>query len=334
MKRKLFAAFMAAAVMGSIIGCSSQGMKATQAPQAVSAEQGEPTSGEDVGKEGYRFAFAVKNRTNPFFINMIEGMEAECEKLGATLNVQAAESEKDIDKQIQTIQAFLSQDYDAIFITPLSAVAVVPVIKECNDAGVPVILIDTRADATEMEKIGAKMDYFVTGDNKNAGELAAQAMVDVLSGEGDIAILESTAGSSAGIAVLEGMHEVLAKSSIQIVASQTADNNRNKGYEVAQGILAANPNIDGILACNDEMGLGAINALKDGGFENIPVIGINNAPDAQTALKDGTMYATVDKCSDEQGATAIRRAMEMLEGKAIPPEEMLECTVVKVENLQ
>lgn len=334
MRKKLFAAFLLAAAVSGIVGCSSQGGKATDAPSAAPAGQKEPTAAENAEKDGYRFAFAVKNRTNPFFINMIEGMEEECGKLGATLNVQAAESEKDIDKQIQTIQAFLSQDYDAIFITPLSAVAVVPVIKECNDAGVPVILIDTRADATEMEKIGAKMDYFVTGDNKNAGELAAKAMVDVLNGEGDIAILESTAGSSAGIAVLEGMHEVLAGSSIQVVASQAADNNRNKGYEVAQSILAANPNINGILACNDEMGLGAINAMKDAGFDGIPVIGINNAPDAQTALKDGTMYATVDKCSDEQGATAIRRAVELLEGKDIPKEEILECTVVKVEDLQ
>lgn len=334
MRKKILAAFLTAAVIGGIMGCSSQNVKTTEASQPAPAEQGKTTSAESAEKEGYRFAFAVKNRTNPFFINMIEGMEAECDKLGATLNVQAAESEKDIDKQIQTIQAFMSQDYDAIFITPLSAVAVVPVIKECNDAGIPVILIDTRADATEMEKIGAKMDYFVTGDNKNAGELAAQAMVEVLNGEGNIAILESTAGSSAGIAVLEGMHEVLAGSSIQVVASQTADNNRNKGYEVAQGILAANPNINGILACNDEMGLGAINAMKDAGFEGIPVIGINNAPDAQTALKNGSMYATVDKCSDEQGATAIRRAVELLEGKEIPEEEMLECTIVKVEDLQ
>lgn len=332
MRKQLAAgAAMLLAVM-NLAGCSSGKTETAASQQATAGQESSAETGGEA-KEGYRFAFSVKNRTNPFFINMIEGMEAECEKVGATLNVQAAESEKDIDKQIQTIQTFLSQDYDAIFITPLSAVAVVPVVKECNDAGIPVILIDTRADEEEMKKVGAKMDYFVTGDNKNAGELAAQAMAEVLGGEGEIAILESTAGSSAGIAVLEGMHEVLGGSKIEIVASQAADNNRNKGYEVAQGILAANPNIKGILACNDEMGLGAINAMKDAGFEGIPVVGINNAPDAQTALKDGSMHATVDKCSDEQGATAIRRAAELLGGMAVPAEEMLECTIVMKADL-
>lgn len=329
MKKWLSAVLAAALVVTGLVGCGSKQAES----EPASAQQTEAGT-EEKSSEGYRFAFSVKNRTNPFFINMIEGMEAACEEAGATLNVQAAESEKDIDKQIQTIQAFMSQDYDAIFITPLSAVAVVPVIKECNDAGIPVILIDTRADGEEMEKVGAKMDYFVTGDNKNAGELAAQAMAEVLNGEGEIAVLESTAGSSAGIAVLEGMYEVLEGTQIQIVASQAADNNRNKGYEVAQSILAANPNIKGILACNDEMGLGAINAMKDAGFDGIPVVGINNAPDAQTALKDGSMYATVDKCSDAQGATAVKRAVELLEGKEIPAEEILQCTIVKKEDLK
>lgn len=328
MKKILTLGLIAALLVAGTIGCSSQGASA-DSEQGKQAEQTE-----NVEADGYKFAFSVKNRTNPFFIHMIEGMEAECEKIGATLNVQAAETEKDVDKQIQTIQTFLSQDYDAIFITPLSAVAVVPVIKECNDAGIPVILIDTRADQEEMDKVGAHMDYFVTGDNKNAGELAAQAMIEAVGETGEIAILESTAGSSAGLSVLEGMHDVLNQTNLEIVSSQTADNNRNKGYEVAQSILAANPEIKGILACNDEMGLGAINAMKDMGFEGISVVGINNAPDAQDAIKAGTMFATVDKRSTDQGATAVKRATELLEGKEIPKEEMLDCKIIKEKDLQ
>ena len=291
-------------------------------------------SGRGAEKTDYRFAFAIKNLTNPFFINMAAGVERECEKYGASVNIQATESDKDIEKQNQILQTFLTQNYDAILVTPLSNVAIVPFIKECNDAKVPVIVIDTKADPGELAKLGAKMDAFVTGDNRDAGVKEAEAMVEALGGKGEIVILESTPGSSAGIAVLEGVYSVLDKSDIKVVASQSADNNRNMGYDVAQSILTANPEIQGILACNDEMALGAINALKDMDFENISVVGINNAADAQAAMKAGAMYASVDKRSDIQGATAVRRAVEILEGKEVPAEEYLECYLIKATDLK
>ena len=282
----------------------------------------------------YRFAFAIKNLTNPFFINMANGVEQAAKEVGATVNIQATESDKDIEKQSQILQTFLTQDYDAIIVTPLSDVAIVPFIKECNDASVPVIVVDTRANAAELAKLGAKMDAFVTGDNRDAGVKEAEAIVEALGGKGEIAILESTAGSSAGKAVLEGVYSVLDKSEIKVVASQTADNNRNMGYDVAQSILTANPEINGILACNDEMALGAINAMKHMGFEGIKVVGINNAKDAQAAMRAGDMYASVDKRSDIQGATAVRRAVDIVEGREVPAEEYLECYLIRATDLK
>jgi ribose transport system substrate-binding protein len=276
----------------------------------------------------YRLAFAIKNLTNPFFINIAASAEQTAKEAGATINIQATESDKDIEKMSQILQTFLTQHYDAIIVNPLSSSAIVPFIKECNDTGVPIILFDTRADEDELVKLGAKMDAFVAADNFDAGVKAAEIVVEALGGKGDIAILEGTAGSASGKALHDGMLSVLDKTDIKIVASQAADFNRNMGYDVAQSILTAHPEINAILAANDEMALGAINALKHMGFEGVKVIGINNAPDAQEAMRMGDMYATVDKSAKTQGRLVVQRALDIINGKSVPAEEYLECFTV------
>lgn len=332
--KKAFLALLLALCMLALTACG--GGSSSAAPPAGSTGGSQAASGgqsEGGAAGGYKFAFAVKNQTNPQFIAIAEGMQQACDEAGATLNVQATESETEIDMQIQMLQTFLTQDYDAIFVTPLSSTAIVPFVKECNDAGVPIICVDTLADAAECEKIGAKVDYYVSCDNKNAGELAAQAMVDKLGASGKIAILEGTPGTSSGTAINEGMTEVLAGTDIHVAASQTAEWNRNMGYDVTQSILTANPDLEGILAANDEMALGAINALKDGGFEMIPVIGINNVPDAQASIQAGELYATVDKVGALQGSTAVEGALKILAGEPVDEGAILPCKLVTADGL-
>lgn len=324
---------LAAAGCGGQSGGSS-GASSTAGGDA--AQSGESSAPADSGAEqkSYKFAFAVKNETNPIFISIADGVRQKAEELGGTVNVQATESESDIDAQLQMLQTFLTQDYDAIFVTPLSSVAIVPFIKDCNDAGVPIILIDTGADEEEMEKIGARPDFFVACDNKDAGVCCAKAAVDFLGGKGDIAILEGTPGALSGIQIMEGFNEVLAGTEINVVASQSAEWNRNKGYDVTQSIITANPNLDAILASNDEMGLGAIHALKDAGLE-VPVFSINNTPDGRDAVLAGDMYCTVDKAAVDQGTRAVEVAVELLEGKAPASDsELLPANLVLAEDIK
>ena len=333
---KLVSLLLATLLLLAAAGCGQSGGETTtpsDQPAAPNTGASEPAS--DAGtKESYKFAFAVKNETNPFFISIADGVRETAAGIGASVNVQATETESDIDLQIQMLQTFLTQDYDAIFVTPLSSVAIVPFIKECNDAGVPIILIDTGADAEELEKIGAKPDYFVACDNKDAGVCCAKAAVEALGGKGNIAILEGTAGALSGTQILEGMHEVLDGTEINIIASQSAEWNRNKGYEVTQSIITANPDLDAILASNDEMGLGAIRALKDAGLEMM-VISINNTPDGRDAVLAGDMYSTVDKAAYDQGVRAVEVAVDLLNGVA--PEvdsELMPAKLIMPEDIQ
>jgi ribose transport system substrate-binding protein len=320
----------------AVSGCGNTGgSSSTPAGTGGSSDKaGTDAEPADSSSKSYKFAFAVKNETNPLFINMADGVKDKVAEVGGTVNVQATESESDIDAQLQMLQTFLTQNYDAIFVTPLSSVAIVPFIKECNDAGVPIILIDTGADEDEMTKIGARPDYFVACDNKDAGICCAKAAVEELGGTGNIAILEGTPGALSGTQILEGFHEVLDGTEINIAASQSAEWNRNKGYDVTQSIITANPDLDAILASNDEMGLGAVRALKDAGLD-MKVFSINNTPDGQAAVLSGDMYCTVDKASYDQGSRAVEVAMELLSGATLDNDmELLPAKLVLAEDIK
>lgn len=312
----------------SMIGCGQK--------EETPAETQNPAAGQETSTEQeYKFGFAVKNETNPFFIAIADGIRDAAAEIGATVNVQATEQESDIEMQRQILDTFLTQNYDAIFVTPLSSTAIVPFIKECNDAGVPIIVVDTAADADELGKLGAKPDFFVACDNMDAGKKAAECLVEALDGKGNIAVLEGTPGALSGVQILEGIHSVLDGTEINIQASQPADWNRNKGYDVTSNIIAANPNLDAILASNDEMGLGAVNALRDNGMlEEILVVSINNTPDGRAAVKAGDLYSTVDKAAYDQGLRAVEVAVQLLSGKTLENDsELLPAAAVMAEEI-
>ena len=336
---KFVSVLLAMLMLLAVSGCGQKGGSSTAPTSAGSGGNSgkqDAASAEPAGSDAksYKFAFAVKNETNPVFINIADGIRDKVAEAGGTVNIQATESESDIDAQLQMLQTFLTQNYDAIFVTPLSSVAIVPFIKECNDAGVPIILIDTGADEDEMTKIGARPNYFVACDNKDAGVCCAKAAVEELGGKGNIAILEGTPGALSGTQILEGFHEVLDGTEINIAASQSAEWNRNKGYDVTQSIITANPDLDAILASNDEMGLGAVRALKDAGLD-MKVFSINNTPDGQAAVLSGDMYCTVDKATYEQGVRAVEVAMELLGGATLESDtELLPAKLVLAEDIK
>lgn len=300
----------------------------------------EPASSEDTpdgagSQQTLRFAYVVKNQTNPFFISMAQGFEDACGDYGIECVVQATESEEEIDAQIQMCETLLTQNYDAIMVTPLSSSAIVPFVQSCNQAGVPIILVDTGADEEALDAIGAEVDFFSTSDNKQSGVLAAQALVDYLGNQGNIAILNGSAGASTTVAISEGFHEVLDGSGVTIAAEQAADWNRNIGYDVFTNIISANPDLDGVLCANDEMALGAVRAMEDVGMEGIPVFSINATQDGIDAVKNGTITGTVDKKPYEQGYIAVERALALLNGETLENTvEMLEPSMVDASNAE
>lgn len=323
MKKLMLAVAVLLVMVFALCACAPAEQAASPAAESADAasagSEGSAAADQTDGKK-LKFCFAVKNLTNPYFLEEARGVEETCKELGIEIDVQATNKDTEIDKQIQILDNFLSQKPDAIIAAPLSSTAIVPFIQRCNEAGVPFVNIDTAADETEMENMGAESVTCVITDNYAAGEECAKALIEALDGKGKIAVLEGTAGAQTAEERKSGFLSVMEKdgSGIEIVASQPANYNRNEGYTVFQSILAAHPDITGLFAANDEMALGAISAIEEAGMTGKnSVVGINFAADAQEAIKEGKMLGSVNQDPYTLGKLGVEKAYAYLQGEEV-----------------
>src|SRR5690242_16998209 len=212
---------------------------------------------EPPASQGPTVALVMKTLNNPFFVDMERGAREAASRLGVKLVVQAAEREVDVEKQMQIVENLIQRKVQAICVSPSGSKEIVPAIVKANQAGIPVLIVDTRVDAAALAAANGRAATFIGSDNIEGGRIAGQYMVQRLQGKGKIAILEGVPGHETGDARLKGFREVVQREpGIQIVASQTANWERDQGFNVFQNLLQSHPDIQGVFACNDLMALG------------------------------------------------------------------------------
>ncbi|MGB5847839.1 MAG: sugar ABC transporter substrate-binding protein [Ignavibacteriaceae bacterium] len=267
-------------------------------------------------------ALVLKTLNNPFFIDMEKGANETAGKLGIELIVQAAEREVDVEKQMQIIENLIQRKVDAICITPSGSKEIIPAILKANDAGIHVLVVDTRIDAVALRESGGYVATFIGSDNYEGGKIAGQHIIQMLNGNGKVAILEGIPGHETGDARLAGFHEVIDQEpGIEIVASLTANWERDQGYNVFQNILQANPDVQALFACSDMMALGAIEAIAAAGKTGeIIVVGFDAVKDGRDAIFNGTMNASIAQHPSEMGKLAVEYAYKVINGESIPSE--------------
>jgi ribose transport system substrate-binding protein len=272
-------------------------------------------------KENNKIAFVVTTLSNPYFVNMTESAKEEIKKHpGFELIVQAPErGATDIERQIQIVENLIVQKVDAICIVPSDSKSILPVMGKANKANIPIINIDNKIDFELAKKDNIEVASYIGSDNYLGGKLAAEYIVKQLKEKGKVAILEGVSGVDAAIQRKGGFVDYVKNyPGIKIVASQTADWEREKGLNVFQNILQANPDVNALFASNDEMALGAIEAIKTAKKEGkIIVVGFDATKDGLNAVKNGSMAGSVAQLPFEMGKTGIIKAVELLEGKTI-----------------
>jgi ribose transport system substrate-binding protein len=281
-----------------------------------------------------RIALVLKTANNPFFIDMQKGAEEAAKKLGVNLIVQAAEREVDVEKQMQIIENLIQTKVAALCVTPSGSREIVPAIEKANRAGIPVVIVDTRVDAKAMSESSGKVASFIGSDNYEGGKLAGEFIAKKLGGKGKVAVLEGIPGHETGDSRLKGFREALkATPEIEIVASQTANWERDQGFNVFQNILQSHPDIQAVFACSDLMALGAVEAIaaakKTG---QITVIGFDASDEARKAVLAGTMDATVAQSPAEMGALAVENAYHLIKGEAVKAELVVPIKLITKEN--
>lgn len=262
-------------------------------------------------------AFVVKDMTNPYYWRMGEGAKQAADELGINLSWTSAQFNGDIEGQIGVVESELVKQPDALVLVPMNATALIPKILEANSLGIPVLTADTRA-----EDGLADIVTFVGLDERQSFTGMAEYVVEQLGGEGQVAILEGFRGSSTAELRLLGMMDVFdAAPGIEVVASISADWDREKGLKAAEDILQAHPGIDAIIGSNDQMALGAVQAVKSAGMlDDILIVGDDAIPSALSALRDGELDATIDGNTDRVGYEAVVAAYELVVNGVQPPE--------------
>jgi ribose transport system substrate-binding protein len=256
---------------------------------------------------------------------MQEAGEKEAGDLGVNLVSLAADRETDVERQYQIIENLIQQDVDAILLAPSGSKELVPAIRKANDAGIPVLLLDTRIDQTAAEAVGAKVVTYIGSDNFEGGAVAGRYLAAELGGAGEIAIIEGISGhETADQRRLGFLFGIEGSPGLSVVASQTANWERARAYTVAENLLQAHPELDAVFAANDEMALGALEAIDAAGRINqIVVIGFDAIPDALTNIRSGRMLGSVAQFPSEMGRLGVKHAASLIRQGHMPPVEIL-----------
>ncbi|KKK39087.1 D-ribose transporter subunit RbsB [Mesobacillus campisalis] len=271
--------------------------------------------------EDLKIGLSVSTLNNPFFVSLKDGVVKEAEALG--IEVKVVDAQDDSAKQINDVEDLIQQGVDVLLINPTDSAAISTAVQSANSIGIPVITLDRSADKGEVEAL-------VASDNVKGGEMAAKYIVQQL-GEGAlVAELEGVPGASATRERGKGFHNI-ADEKLQVVAKQAADFDRTKGLTVMENIIQANPDIKAVFAHNDEMALGAIEAINSSGKE-IMVIGFDGNDDALKAIEAGQLEATVAQQPDLIGQLAVKAGLDVVQGKKVEENIPAPLKLVTIEE--
>jgi len=273
-----------------------------------------------------------EKEVNPFRIAETESIRDEAKKRDIKKLVYT-NANSQASKQITDIRDMIAQDVDAIIVAPLLEEGLDPALNAAKQAKVPVFLIDRETAGTPCE------DYitFMGSDFYEQGERAAKILAGLTNEEAKVAVLEGTAGASVTIDRTEGFEKQLEEyPDMEIVASQTGEFLRTKGQTVMEQLIQANPDIDAVYAENDEMALGAIQALKDAGKDpgkDVKVVSIDGTEQAVQAIITGDINAVIET-NPRFGPLAFDTIEKFLAGKPIPQKIIVQDDVYTKKNAQ
>ncbi|MEQ9763112.1 substrate-binding domain-containing protein [Streptococcus jiangjianxini] len=289
-------------------------------------DNGSDKSGKEVTQKEAKdlnLGVSISTTNNPYFVAMKEGIDKYAKD--KSVKVKVADAQDDAARQADDVQNFVSQNVDAILINPVDSDAIVPAIKAANSANIPVILLDRGSN-------GGDVLTTVASDNVEAGKMAADYIIKELGKGAKTFELSGVPGASATVDRGNGFNEV-AKNQLDILSSQSANFDRAKALNTAQNMIQGNKDVQAVFAQNDEMAMGAAQAAKAAGLDNVLIVGIDGQPDAHESIKKGDMSATIAQQPAKMGEIAIQAAIDHYQGKKVDKETVSPIFLVTKENV-
>lgn len=260
--------------------------------------------------EDITIGLSVSTLNNPFFVSLKDGVIAAAEENG--MKTIVVDAQDDSATQVSGIEDLIQQGVDILLINPTDSAAISTAVEYANSVGIPVITLDRSSESGEVVTL-------VASDNEAGGQMGAEYIIELLGENAIVAELEGTPGASATRERGAGFHSI-ADEKLKIVSKQTADFDRTKGLNVMENMIQGNGNIQAVFAHNDEMALGALEAISSTG-KNLIVIGFDGTDDALSSIRNGKLTATVAQQPVLMGEMAVQAAIDYIQGKEV--EEVL-----------
>ena len=277
--------------------------------------------------DGETIAVFTKNQTNPYFQAVRVGADAAAKTLNVKTLHYIPTKPDSIPEQMSQIEDVVVKKPDAIVFTPVDYKALVPGVEKINAANIPVVNITDRSSA-------GKFVAFVGADDYSTALETARYLLKTLDGKGNFIILEGVKGALTNTDRVRGFNDALKENpGAKLLASQPGNYQRLQALQVTENLLQSHPQIDGVLAANDAMAMGAVEALE-GANRTARVIGINGTKEAVDAIKAGKLLASGDYNGFLQGCIGTIIAARTLRKQPVVQEIVLKPTVVSKENYQ
>jgi inositol transport system substrate-binding protein len=278
---------------------------------------------------------SLHNLSEPFFIAMRHEFESEAARLDVDLSVVDGQSNS--AKQTADVEAAIASGAQGIILAPTDVNALAPAVESVLKAGIPIVTVDRRVENTSVTvpHVGA--------DNLAGGRSMAQWVIENFSSGAHIVLISGQPGSSSAIDRTRGIEVAFrtAGPQYQIVAEQSANWQREPGLTVTQNILTSlGTQIPQVILCeDDDMALGALEALRTSGITGVKVLGFNATPEALARVRDGEMAATVEQSPARQARAALQqlvariRAHTPIPGASITPILITRANIGQAERI-
>ena len=276
---------------------------------------------------GETIALLTKNQTNPFFQAERIGGQKAADALGAKLLSYVPTQPDSISEQMSEIDDVIVKKPDAIVMVPVDYKAMGPGVDKIDAAGIPVVNVTDRS-AT------GKFLAFVGANDHDIALNTGRELLKAIGGKGNVIIIEGVRGTLTSADRVRGFNDAIREfQGVKLVDSQPGNYQRLQANQVMENLLQANPDVAGVMAANDALAAGVVDALGDAGSK-AQVVGINGTKEAVDAIKAGKMLATGDYNGFQQGCIGVMIAIHALRKEPVPTQVTLPAVVIDQSNLK
>lgn len=290
--------------------------------------------GETASTQEARVALVTRNLTNAYWVAWKEGADAKFAERGVEGTVAVGDSETDIQGMSNNLATLANQDWSCIGVVPINDSNVITPLVTAAEQGKHIIIIDANIDEDAAAAANLDIATYIGSDNESAGVQAGERMLELLGGEGDVAMLLGTPGERNSGLRQQGFRDTV-DGKLTIVQETSANFERAAAQTATEALLLSHPDLTGIFAANDEMGLGALRAVQNAGKEDqVKIISVDGIQEALESVRDGGLAGTVIQYPYVMSGMAVDACIALVKGHDLPDYVPAPIELITPDNAQ